>query len=134
MEQIAKMSAVGAGAVVGYLFGGWSVMLQVLLGLAVFDYITGLIAGGAEGGLNSKKGFKGIAKKIIMFLIVAAAHMADKLVGDNSMIMTAAIFFYAGNELLSLIENAGRAGLPVPGVLKQAVEVLRNKGGDNNGQ
>lgn len=131
MEQFAKVFAAGAGVVVGYLYGGWSIMLQVLIGFAVADYITGMIAAAITGELNSKKGFKGIGKKVVMFVIVAAAHFADKLIGEGSMVMNAAIFFYAGNELLSLVENAGRSGVPVPEVLKKAIEVLRSKGGDN---
>lgn len=134
MEVLAKWSAAGAGAIVGYLYGGWSIMLQVLLGLAVLDYVTGWLAAGIEGKLNSKVGYRGAAKKIMMLVIVAAAHFADRLIGDSSMIMNAAIFFYAGNEILSLVENVGRSGVPVPAVLIKAVDVLRSKGGDDDGK
>lgn len=132
MEILAKWSAAGAGAIIGYLFGGWSIMLQVLLGLSVLDYVTGLLAAGIEGKLNSKVGYRGAAKKIMMLVIVAAAHFADRLIGGSSMIMNAAIFFYAGNEILSLVENVGRSGVPVPDVLKKAIDVLRSKGGGDD--
>ena len=128
-EMIFKFSLTVLGAVFGFLFGGWSPVLQILLAFAIFDYATGLLASGIEGKLNSKIGFRGIAKKATMFMLVAAGHMVDRLIGDGShMIMDAFIFFYLGNELLSITENAGRIGLPVPEQIKGAVDVLKGRG------
>ncbi|MCD4838177.1 phage holin family protein [Neobacillus sedimentimangrovi] len=126
-EAIYKVSVTGTGAVVGYLFGGWSVLLQILLALVIIDYVTGLLASGVEGKLSSKIGFKGIAKKIMVFCLVAVGHLIDKAIGDGSMIQNAIIFFYLGNELLSILENAGRTGLPVPDQIKNAINVLKGK-------
>lgn len=126
-EAIYKVSATGTGAVIGYLFGGWSVLLQILLALVIIDYVTGLLASGVEGKLSSKVGFKGIAKKIMIFCLVAVGHLIDKAIGDGSMIQNAIIFFYLGNELLSILENAGRTGLPVPDQIKNAINVLKGK-------
>lgn len=127
-EVFYKIGATGTGAVVGYLFGGWSVMLQILLALVILDYLSGLLASGVEGKLSSKIGFKGIAKKLMIFCLVAVGHLVDKAIGDGSMVQNALIFFYMGNELLSIVENAGRAGVNVPEQLKNAVQVLQGKG------
>jgi toxin secretion/phage lysis holin len=128
MEMVFKFITTGLGALVGYLFGGWSILLQILLAFVVIDYITGLLASGVEGKLSSKVGFKGAAKKIMIFCLVAVAHLADKVTGQGHMIQDAAAFFYLGNELLSIIENAGRTGLDIPEPLKNAVEMLKGKG------
>lgn len=116
------------GAVSGYLFGEWSVLLQILLAFVIIDYVTGLLASGIEGKLSSKIGFRGIAKKLMIFVLVAVGHLVDKAIGDGSMIQNAIVFFYLGNELLSIIENAGRTGLPVPEQIKNAVQILKGKG------
>src|SRR5690606_4744017 len=111
-----------------YLYGGWNALLGVLLAFVVADYLTGVAAAAVEGKLNSAIGFKGIAKKVGVFLVVAVAHLADTVLGDQSLIMDAAIFWYLANELLSITENAGRIGVPIPPVIARAVEVLRGKG------
>jgi toxin secretion/phage lysis holin len=116
------------GGIAGYLWGGWSTLIQVLIVFAVIDYLTGIIAAGYEGKLSSKIGFKGIAKKIMIFALVAAAHMIDKALGENHVFRDAVIFFYLGNELLSILENAGRTGLPIPQQIKNAVQILKGKG------
>lgn len=110
------MSACG-GAALSYLYGGWSQLLGILLAFVVIDYITGIVASGVEGKLSSSIGMKGIAKKVYIFVIVAVAHLTDKAVGTNAVLMDAATFFYMANELLSIIENSGRMGLPVPTVM-----------------
>jgi toxin secretion/phage lysis holin len=121
--------ALGGGAV-SYLFGGWSPLLGILLAFVVIDYITGFVAAGIEGKLASEVGLKGIAKKVFIFVMVAVAHLADQAIGPETLpilIRDAAIFFYLANELLSIIENSGRIGLPVPPIIVKAVELLKNK-------
>ena len=127
-DIIYKSSATVIGAGVGYLFGGWSVLLQILLTLSAIDYASGLLASGVEGKLSSKIGFKGIAKKVMMFCLVALGHLIDKAVGEGDTVQTAIIFFYLGNEALSILENAGRTGLPVPKQIKDAVTILKGRG------
>lgn len=127
-EIFYKSGATIIGAVVGYLFGGWDVLLQILLVFVAIDYISGLLAAGVEGKLSSKVGFKGIAKKVMIFALVAVAHMIDKALGESHIFRDSVIFFYLGNELLSILENAGRTGLPVPDQIKSAVQVLKGKG------
>lgn len=127
-ETFYKIGATGTGAMIGYLFGGWSILLQILLAFVIIDYVSGLLASGVEGKLSSKVGFKGIAKKLMIFVLVAVGHLVDKAIGDGHMIQDAIIFFYLGNELLSILENAGRTGLPVPEQIKSAVQILKGKG------
>lgn len=107
--------------------GGWDATLKVLVTMAIIDYLTGVIAAGLNGQLKSKIGFKGITKKVMLFLLVAAATQADVIMGTNSAIREATLFFFIGNELLSLLENAGRMGIPLPSALTNAVEILCGK-------
>jgi toxin secretion/phage lysis holin len=127
-EWFHKIGSTVTGATVGYLFGGWDALLQILLVFVCIDYISGLLASGVEGRLSSKVGFKGIAKKVMIFALVAVAHMIDKALGESHIFRDSVIFFYLGNELISILENAGRTGLPVPDQIKSAVQVLKGKG------
>ena len=127
-EIIYKTVVTLSGGIVGWLFGGWSVLLQILLAFVFIDYVSGILASGVEGKLSSKVGFRGIAKKAMIFLIVAVGHLVDRAVGQGHMVSDAIVFFYLGMELLSITENAGRAGVPVPVQIKNAVEILKGKG------
>lgn len=127
MDKIVKGSVAVVGSVVSYLFGGWSAMLQVLLVLVVADYVTGFAASAMEGRLSSAVGAKGIVKKVGIFALVAIGHMIDTAIGDGHMVRDAAIWFYVANETLSIIENMGRIGVPIPPVIQQAVAVLQGK-------
>ncbi len=127
-ELTSKTIAVVVGAVAGYLWGGWSQVLGILLFFVIIDYVTGFIAAAMNGGLNSNVGLKGIAKKVLIFAVVAIAHQVDVLTGTGAHIVRdASIAFYVWNEALSILENIGRTGLPLPDRLKQAIEVLRGK-------
>lgn len=128
LDIVFKTSITIFGASVGYLFGGWNTLLSILLAFVVLDYITGVMAGYVQGKLSSKVGFKAIPKKIMIFVLVAVAHLIDSAIGDNHLFRDATIFFYLSNELLSILENAGRIGLPLPEQLKNAVEVLKGRG------
>lgn len=122
-----KTGAAVVGAVVGYFFGGWSELLGILLASVILDYVTGVLAASKEGTLRSAVGFKRIPKKVMIFVLVAVGHLIDRAVGTNGLFRDATIFFYLANELLSIVENAGRMGLPVPEQIQQAVEVLKGK-------
>ena len=132
LSVLFKVIFTSIGGVFGYLFGEWSPLIHILLAFVVLDFLTGLIAGGFGDGmkLSSKVGFKGIAKKVMIFALVAVAHLVDQALGDINMIRDAVIFFYLANELLSILENAGRTGLPIPDQLTNAVEVLKGKSKD----
>ena len=121
------------GGVLSWLFGDLSGMFYAVVALVVIDYITGVIAAAVQQELNSTIGFKGIAKKVFIFLIVGLAHIIDAYVlGDGDVIRTAAIFFYLSNEGLSIIENSVRIGLPVPKTLKDALERLSEEDEDES--
>ena len=132
METTFKSVIAIGGATASLLFGGWSALLSILLAFVVIDYVTGFIAAALDGKLNSEVGWRGIAKKVAIFLVVAVAHQVDMaLGGQNHIFRDAAIFFYLANELLSFTENAGRIGIPIPERLLNAIEVLKQKDGSD---
>ncbi|WP_110931082.1 phage holin family protein [Paenibacillus bouchesdurhonensis] len=131
MDNALKVIVAVGGSAASFLFGGWSSLLSILLAFVVIDYLTGIGAAFKEGTLNSTIGYWGIAKKVSIFAIVAVAHLVDTALGDSHLFRDAAVFFYLANELLSLIENAGRIGAPIPPMLTKAVEVLKGKSGDS---
>ncbi|MCR1834962.1 phage holin family protein [Oceanobacillus caeni] len=131
MDSIFKIAIAVGGAVASFLWGEWSALLNVLLVFVAIDYTSGFIAAGIDGRLNSHIGWVGIAKKVSIFFIVAVAHMVDVAMGgDAHMFRDAAVWFYLANELLSITENAGRIGVPIPAKLTDAVDVLRGKSDD----
>lgn len=127
LEVAFKTGAAAVGAVVGFLFGESTGLLVALFWMVVIDYGSGLAAGYTEKTLSSKIGFKGIIKKVMIFIMVALAHLVDSALGTKNMFRDATIVFYMANELLNIFENAGRMGVPVPERLTQAVEVLKGK-------
>jgi len=109
------------------VLGGWDTALQVLVLFVVMDYITGMIAAWYEKRLNSRVGFRGIAKKILLFVPVAVGYWLDVLLGQE-ILRSLAIWFYLANEGLSMLENLGRCGVPILEPLKDALEQLKKKG------
>jgi len=130
MEQILKASAGFIGAGLSYLYGGWGALITALLTMVVLDYITGIIAATTEGKLSSKVGRIGIARKAFIFIVVAMAHIVDVVLDNGvNLVRDGVIFFYLANEAISVLENGGRIGVPIPPVIKQAIEALRGQGG-----
>jgi toxin secretion/phage lysis holin len=120
------------GVVISFSFGMWSESLTFLLVLMAIDYITGVVAAARVGtGLNSNIGFWGLCKKALVLLVMLIAHRLDVLLGIE-VVMGSAVFFYIANELLSIIENYGRIGLPLPDRLRRIVQVLRDRAGEDN--
>lgn len=108
------------GSIVGYMFGKFDGFIYALITLCTIDYISGILAAGVKHELSSDIGFKGIAKKIMMFGLVGMAHVFDhELLGDTALLRDGVIFFYIANEGLSILENTVTIGLPVPDVLKE---------------
>ncbi|EIT86335.1 prophage LambdaBa02, holin [Fictibacillus macauensis ZFHKF-1] len=130
-ELLLKGGIAGIGAYMGNVFGPMSPMLTALVFLAVIDYVSGVCAAIYQGKLSSSAGFKGIIKKVIIFCIVAAAHSLDLLFGGEA-IRSAAIFFYISNELISIIENAGKMNIPLPRAFTKAIAVLKDREKNEN--
>jgi len=128
MENAFKIIVGVGGGLASFLFGGWSALLQTLVLFIALDYVIGVLVAGYHGELNSKVRFKGIAKKVLILLLVAFAHQIDLLLGDGSLVRDSVIFFYLANELLSILESVGKTNLPIPDVLKKAVETLNSRG------
>lgn len=127
-QDLFKSLVAAGGAALSYLYGGWNALLGVLLFLAVLDYASGVTAAALAGNLSSRVGAHGIARKVGMFAVVAVGHLIDGALGDGHIVRDAAIFWYIANEVLSVIENLGQIGVPIPPVIARAVEVLRGKG------
>lgn len=129
MKNIVGILTAVGGSIITYAFGGWSSLLDVLVLFVAVDYATGVLASATEGKLSSKVGLIGIAKKLFIFLMAAIGHKIDTVTGNGDLVRDAVIWFYLANELISIIENGGRLGAPIPPVISQAVEVLKGKGG-----
>lgn len=115
------------GAWVGGFLGGLDGFLYTLIVFVVVDYVTGFMAAVAEKRLSSEVGFRGIAKKVVIFLLVGVANMLDvHVLGQGAVIRTAVIFFYLSNEGVSILENSATLGLPIPKKLRAVLEQLRD--------
>lgn len=113
------------GGFLGWFFGGFDGFLYALIVFVVMDYFTGVLAAGVQHKLNSEVGFRGIAKKVCIFILVGVAHIIDAdILQNGSAVRTAVIFFYLSNEGLSVLENAAIIGLPVPDKLKDMLAQL----------
>lgn len=116
------------GGWLGYFLGGCDGLLFALVVFAVADYITGVMCAISDKKLSSHVGFKGICRKVIIFMLVGIAHMIDvNVIATGSILRTAIIFFYLSNEGVSLLENAGHLGLPIPEKLKVVLEQLHDR-------
>ncbi|OQB22815.1 MAG: Holin family protein [Firmicutes bacterium ADurb.Bin182] len=123
-----QAAAASAGAVLGWFLGGMDGFLYALIAFAVIDYITGVLCAVIDKKLCSEIGARGIIKKVMIFVLVGVAHVIDdKIIGVNSALRTAVIFFYLSNEGISILENASRIGLPVPERLKDVLKMLHGK-------
>lgn len=113
------------GVVSEYFFGAWSAALEALVWAMVIDYLTGVLAAYINPRLmlDSRTGFRGICKKILILLLVSLAHFVDSATGQQ-IVCTAVVWFFLGNEGLSILENAAKAGVPVPGKLRQTLKQL----------
>lgn len=140
MENIMNMkvllcTAAGCtGSAIAAAFGGFDLGLKILILLMAVDYLTGILVAGVfhasgkseSGGLESRAGWKGLCRKGVVLLIVLVAQCVDQLIG-TSVARDAVVIGYAINEVISITENAGLMGVPVPEKLSQAIEVLQGK-------
>ena len=118
----------GIGGWLGYFLGGCDGLLIALILFAVTYYITGVMCAISDKKLSSAVGFKGICRKVLIFLLVGIANILDvQVIGTGSVLRTAVIFFYISNEGVSLLENAGHLGLPIPVKIKSVLEQLHDR-------
>ena len=121
------------GGWLGYFLGGCDGLLYALLAFVVIDYITGVMCAINDKALSSEVGFRGICRKVLIFLLVGIANILDvHVIGTGSVLRTAVIFFYISNEGVSLLENAAHLGLPVPQKIKAVLEQLHERAEDDD--
>lgn len=143
MDRIYRLAAAALGAVVSF-FTGLPVIMWVLIGVMSIDYITGICCGAMgvspkteTGGLSSRAAFKGLLRKCAVLLVVLLAVLLDLAVESNSGIQFTAVtgatcLWFIASEGVSVLENAAAMGLPVPAVLRRALDVMRGQGGDGD--
>lgn len=111
-----------------WLFGGWNIVLSILATVIVCDYISGVMCAIKNKTLDSRVGREGLLKKSVTLLVVVVAHQVDVALGnDADIVRNITALFYISNELLSILENAGNIGIPLPAVLVEACEKLKSK-------
>ena len=119
-------AAVGGG--IGWFFGELDGFFYALLAFVVIDYLTGVMCAIVDRSLSSEVGFRGIFRKVLIFVMVGAGHILDaQVIGLGDALRTAVIFFYISNEGVSLLENAAHIGLPVPEKLKDVLAQLHDR-------
>ena len=124
-------AAIGGG--IGWFLGGADGFLYALIAFVVIDYITGVMCAIIDHKLSSEVGFKGIFKKVLIFIMVGVGNIIDvQVLGQAGVLRTAVIFFYLSNEGVSLLENAGHLGLPIPAKLKAVLEQLHDRSEKEN--
>lgn len=110
-----------------YLVGGLDVAMIALLVAIVLDYLSGIIKAYVTKQLSSQTGFKGIVKKVAVLMIVMLAVLVDRVTGETGAIRTLVIYYFVANEGLSIIENLGQAGVPIPQSIKKALKALKKE-------
>ena len=123
MNKIIQILAAAGAAACGFLFGELDGLMYALIAFVILDYISGVLAAIAEHELSSKIGFKGIAKKVIILILVAVGHILDMhILGGGAVCRSAVCGLYIANEGISILENASELGIPIP---KKLVAVLK---------
>jgi toxin secretion/phage lysis holin len=122
-----------AGGFLGWFLGGPDGFLYALVAFVVLDYLTGVLCAVADRKLSSEVGFKGIFRKVLIFALVGVGNIIDsQVLGDGGAVRTAVVFFYLSNEGVSILENAGHLGLPIPEKLKAVLEQLHSRDGEED--
>lgn len=128
MEDYVEIIFSIVGAFLGYFLGDFDGFIHALLTVVIIDYVSGVLAAGVNHELSSSVGFRGIAKKIMMFTIVGLAHVIDfELLGHTAVLRDAVIFFYIANEGLSILENAVNIGIPIPESIRERLLGMKNE-------
>ena len=123
-----QLAFAAVGGWLGYFLGGCDGLLYALIAFVAIDYITGVMCAISDKTLSSEVGFKGICRKVLIFLLVGIGNIIDvQVLGSPGVLRTAVIFFYLSNEGVSLLENAAHLGLPVPDAIKTLLEQLHDR-------
>lgn len=123
-----QLAFAAVGGWLGYFLGGCDGLLYALIAFVAIDYITGVMCAILDKTLSSEVGFKGICRKVLIFLLVGIGNIIDvQVLGSPGVLRTAVIFFYLSNEGVSLLENAAHLGLPIPAKLKEVLEQLHDR-------
>lgn len=126
--NVIQLVFAAVGGWLGWFLGGCDGLLFALIAFVIIDYITGVMCAVADKTLSSEVGFRGICRKVLIFLLVGIGHIIDtQVIGSGSVLRTAVIFFYLSNEGVSLVENAAHLGLPIPAKLKAVLEQLHDR-------
>ena len=116
---------------IGYLFiylvGGWDVALQCLVIAIALDYISGLMKAYINKTLSSRIGMRGLIKKLGLLIIVMVGTLVDRTTGNTGAVRTLVIYYFVANEGLSILENLGQSGIPIPQSVKKALKALKNQ-------
>lgn len=126
--NVIQMVFAAIGGWLGWFLGGCDGLLIALVVFVVIDYVTGVMCAVSDKKLSSEVGFKGICRKVLIFLLVGIANILDvQVIGTGSVLRTAVIFFYLSNEGVSLLENAAHLGIPVPEKMKDILAQLHDR-------
>lgn len=121
-KEIFSVAIAGAATFFTYIFGSWDVSLQVLIAFMILDYVTGVISGIVQKNLSSAIGFNGLLRKFTIIIVLIVAVLLDRLINQGTCVFrTIACYFYIANEGISILENVGRLGLPLP---EKLIEIL----------
>ena len=123
-----QFSFAAVGGFLGWFLGGCDGLLYALIAFVTVDYVTGVMCAVVDRKLSSSVGFKGIFRKVLIFVMVGISHILDtQVIGNGSVLRTAVIFFYISNEGVSLLENVSHLGLPVPEPVKTVLKQLHDR-------
>ena len=125
MEKYFNALVAGVATFFTYVFGSWDLALQVLIVFMILDYGTGVLYAFLNNQLNSEVGFKGLVKKMMILVVLIIGVMVDRILGTGNWVFrTLVAYFYIANEGISLLENVGNIGIPIPNKLRNALEQL----------
>lgn len=129
-REIFNSIIAGTGTFLAYIFGCWDEPIKILIIMMVIDYITGVMAGIIQNKLNSHIGFNGILRKSTILLVLIVAVLLDRLINQGTWVFrTVVAYFYIANEGVSILENAGKCGIPLPEKLLNILEQLKKGDG-----
>ena len=131
MKEIFSITLSGIITFVVYLVGGFDLAISCLLIAILLDYISGIFKAFVTKELSSNIGLKGIIKKVAILLIVMLAVLVDRVTGESGAIRTLVIYYFVANEGLSIIENLGEAGVPIPSIIKESLKALKKESKGN---